>query len=303
MVAADQAGRRGGRRRPLRRRPVPLALERVGRQRHLMRAAAGVERRPVDGHTRDVRPAEERGERLAPPAHPPAAPPRRRRRHVDALPGHRGQHRVRTQLQEPGHPLLGRARGSRRRTAPAAARAPPSTPGRSTRPSTSCAGHVRDHRDPRLLERQPLRRPRGTPPASAPSAASGTRDSPAAASSSGPRTAATTRPTASTSPDTTTAGGPFTAATDNRPANARPARGDLVLGRLHRDHRPTRPATPPSTGPAPPPTRTHPPATTPRPHAPPPSHRSNARPGSPAAPQRLAPAGTAPPRPRTTPAA
>ena len=63
------------------------------------------------------------------------------------------------------------------------------------------------------------------------------------------------------------------------------------------------PATPASTGPAPPPACTRPQGTTPRPRARPRSHRSSARPGSRAAHPTTRPAGTTPPRPRTTRAA
>ena len=88
--------------------PEPAAVEGVGRQVDPACCGTRVERGPVHGHADDMGPAEETGERVGLGL---TRPQRRHERHiarlVQALIGHRGQHRVRTQLQEPGHPLPG----------------------------------------------------------------------------------------------------------------------------------------------------------------------------------------------------
>ena len=171
--------------------------------------------------------------------------------------------------------------------------------------ATSSPGHVRHHREssaagsvtPAATSRE-LRR------ASAPSTASGTRATPAAASSDAPRRQLRQppprpRPRHRRSPPTPARSPPRPHTQRRRPAaratsssaastaTIAPPAGNACINR-----------------PAPPPARTHPPATTPPPHAPPRSHRPNdptTKSGThtPTTP----PTGTAPPRPRTTPAA
>ncbi len=88
------------RRQQRRARPVALALEGVGGEVDALRAGAGVERRPVDGHAAHMGLGEGRGQRADLGA---LGPQDGRERDVldgDAVLAERGQHAVRTKLHE-----------------------------------------------------------------------------------------------------------------------------------------------------------------------------------------------------------
>ena len=154
--------------------------------------------------------------------------------------------------------------------------------------------------DNRRAAWSPRRRPARTRPASAPSAASGTRATPAAAGSSTSSRRLQRGDLRPRSPETTTDAGPFTAATSHAHRSQRP---DVRLGAATASIAP--PAGSACIRPTP---RRHQPARVlQRQH---PRHMRGGQltdrmtqPRSPASPPTTPPAGTAPPRPRTTPAA
>ena len=160
-AAASSQSRRAGRRTSAGRRPGRRSAGEQARQSTgtplVCRVARAVEQR-----SRSSRPPRSTGTRATPSVL------------VTAVLGHRGEHPVRADLQNVVTPSASRV-VTRRRTGPPPGRAAPSTRGRGSRRVGEPAGQVGHHRHPRRVEGQRRREPRGTRPASAPSAASGTR--------------------------------------------------------------------------------------------------------------------------------
>ena len=138
----------------------------------------------------------------------------------------------------------------RRRSAPPPARAAPSTPAVPNSLVSQLTGQVRHDGTPPALEVDARRRPPRTRPASAPSAASGTRATPRSRATFASQPTPPAPRSASSAPETTTDVGPLTAATstpsDDRSSAPRPRRRD-------RQHRPTGRQRLHQTDPAPPP--------------------------------------------------
>ncbi|ODA69089.1 hypothetical protein APS67_006761 [Streptomyces sp. AVP053U2] len=196
-VQTGAGGSRGGAVRGV--QPVALPLEGVGRQVDGVCAGAGEVRGPVDGSAVAVQVSEggEQGVGLV-----PALAGDRHQQDIGVVEtgtGHAGQHRFGADLDVPAHPggtqcvdSVGEAYGLTDMGHPVRGRGEFAGCG-------DAAGHVGDHGQQRvgvgevlgdpaeLLQhrlhrrrRRGSRRPCGTPPASAPSAASGTRATPAA---------------------------------------------------------------------------------------------------------------------------
>ncbi len=128
--------------------PVPLVLERIRGQVEAGRAAPGEELRPVHGNPALVQPTDRRGQRFDLGAFLAQGRHERDRVRVHRVLAHRGQHRVRAQLQEGRHALGGQAAHGLAEPHRLAHVPNPVLGGAQLRTGQR-AGHVGDHRNPR----------------------------------------------------------------------------------------------------------------------------------------------------------